>query len=54
MESRYNRTRLFTSKENAKKFASIKKKEGKAVEMKEEAWIRQGIRRIEYRVNYEA
>lgn len=49
-----NKTRLFTEKENAKKFVNVKRKEGKAVEMKKEVWIRQGTKRTEYRVNYEA
>lgn len=49
-----NRTRLFTSKETAKKFLAIKRKEGKAAEMKEEAWLIRGIRKIKYRVDYEA
>lgn len=49
-----NRTRLFTDKNNAKRFVARLHKDGKAAELKEEKWNRQGTQRIEYRVNYEA
>lgn len=49
-----NRTRLFTEKSKAEKFVKYIRENGKSAEIKEEKWIRQGIHRTEYRVNYEA
>ena len=48
------RSALFTDESKAKKLVALKHKEGKKAEIKKEVWLRNGIKRTEYRVNYEA